>query len=54
MGKLFGTDGIRGIVGENLTAELAYRVGQAVTMVLYEEKGGHAADYYRHGYPHLL
>ena len=29
MGKLFGTDGIRGIVGENLTAELAYRVGQA-------------------------
>jgi len=39
MGKLFGTDGIRGIVGENLTAELAYRVGQAVTMVLLEEKG---------------
>lgn len=39
MGKLFGTDGIRGIVGENLTAELAYRVGQAVTMVLFEEKG---------------
>ena len=29
MGKLFGTDGIRGVVGENLTAELAYRVGQA-------------------------
>ena len=27
MGKLFGTDGIRGIVGENLTAELAFRVG---------------------------
>ena len=39
MGKLFGTDGIRGIVGENLTAELAYRVGQAVTAVLTEEKG---------------
>ena len=39
MGKFFGTDGIRGIVGENLTAELAYRVGQAVTMVLFEEKG---------------
>ena len=39
MGKLFGTDGIRGIVGENLTAELAYRVGQAVTQVLTEEKG---------------
>ena len=39
MGKLFGTDGIRGIVGDNLTAELAYRVGQAVTLVLLEEKG---------------
>ena len=39
MGKLFGTDGIRGIVGENLTAELAFRVGQAVTLVLAEEKG---------------
>ena len=40
MGKLFGTDGIRGIVGENLTADLAFRVGQAVTHVLTEEKGG--------------
>ena len=39
MGKLFGTDGIRGIVGENLTAELAYRVGQSVTQVLTEENG---------------
>ena len=39
MGKLFGTDGIRGVVGENLTAELAYRVGQAVSTVLEEEKG---------------
>lgn len=39
MGKLFGTDGIRGIVGETLTAELAFRVGQAVSTVLEEEKG---------------
>ena len=39
MGKLFGTDGIRGIVGENLTADLAFRVGQAISMVLEEEKG---------------
>lgn len=39
MGKLFGTDGIRGIVGENLTADLAFRVGQAVSSVLEEEKG---------------
>lgn len=39
MGKLFGTDGIRGVVGETLTAELAYRVGQAITIVLTEQKG---------------
>ena len=38
MGKLFGTDGIRGIVGENLTVELAFHVGQAVAAVLTEEK----------------
>lgn len=39
MGKLFGTDGIRGVVGENLTAELAFRVGQAVAAVLTEQIG---------------
>ncbi len=39
MGKLFGTDGIRGIVGENLTADMAFRVGQAIGEVLTEEKG---------------
>ena len=39
MGKLFGTDGIRGVVGENLTAELAFRTGQAISSVLEEEKG---------------
>ena len=39
MGKLFGTDGIRGVVGETLTAELAYQVGRAVTTVLAESLG---------------
>lgn len=39
MGKLFGTDGIRGVVGENLTADLAFRVGQAIAAVLMEDKG---------------
>ena len=37
MGKLFGTDGIRGVVGKTLTAELAFHVGQAVAVVLREE-----------------
>ena len=39
MGKLFGTDGIRGIVGENLTVDLAFRTGKAIAAVLKEEKG---------------
>ncbi len=39
MGKLFGTDGIRGIVGETLTAAEAFRVGQAIAVVLKEETG---------------
>ena len=36
MGKLFGTDGIRGVVGENLTVDLAFKVGRALTTVLAE------------------
>ncbi len=34
MGKLFGTDGIRGVVNENLDAELAFEVGCATAQVL--------------------
>ena len=30
MGRLFGTDGVRGIVGETLTPELALRLGRAI------------------------
>lgn len=37
MGKLFGTDGIRGIVNDFLTPELAYRVGLAAGEVLHRE-----------------
>ena len=39
MGKLFGTDGIRGVVGENLTVDLAFKTGKAIAAVLKEEKG---------------
>lgn len=38
MGKLFGTDGIRGVVNETLDCALAYRVGQAAALVLAAEK----------------
>ena len=34
MGKYFGTDGIRGIAGEGLDADLAFRIGRAAGTVL--------------------
>ena len=37
MARLFGTDGIRGVAGEELTAELATKVGRALTKVLGKE-----------------
>lgn len=37
MGKLFGTDGIRGVANQTLTCELAYRMGQAVAISLSKE-----------------
>jgi phosphoglucosamine mutase len=37
MGKLFGTDGVRGIANTELTCELAMNIGRAAVMVLAEE-----------------
>ena len=39
MGKLFGTDGIRGVANETLTCQLAYRVGQAAAISLERADG---------------
>ncbi len=39
MGKLFGTDGIRGVVNETLNAELAFEVGAAAAQVLAQNTG---------------
>ena len=39
MGKLFGTDGIRGVANETLDAALAYRVGQAAAICLADADG---------------
>lgn len=36
MGKLFGTDGVRGVFGEELTTELAYQLGRFGAHVLSE------------------
>ena len=38
MGKLFGTDGIRGVANKTLDCELAYRVGQAAAICLSKGK----------------
>jgi phosphoglucosamine mutase len=34
MGRLFGTDGVRGVAGTELTRDLAYRLGRAAVAVL--------------------
>ena len=36
MAKLFGTDGIRGIANQDLTGDLAFRLGRAAVMALTE------------------
>ncbi|MDO5015348.1 MAG: phosphoglucosamine mutase [Clostridia bacterium] len=38
MGRLFGTDGVRGIANKELTAELAVKMGRAVAEVLTDSK----------------
>ena len=38
MRKYFGTDGIRGIAGESLTADLSFKVGKALGRLLTEKK----------------
>ena len=39
MGKLFGTDGVRGIANEDLTCELACEIAKAAGTIIREEKG---------------
>ena len=40
MGRIFGTDGARGIAGDTLTVEQALDIGRAAAMVLAGEKAG--------------
>ncbi len=40
MGRLFGTDGVRGVAGEELTADLARGLGAAAVQVLGHAAGG--------------
>lgn len=41
MGRLFGTDGIRGIANEDLTCELATQLGRAAAKVLISKSNSH-------------
>ena len=34
MGRLFGTDGVRGVANSELTCEMAMNIGRAAAMVL--------------------
>jgi len=45
MGKLFGTDGIRGVANRELTCDLAFRTGQALAIAL-ERECSHKAKIY--------
>ena len=40
MGKLFGTDGVRGVANLELTPELAFKIGEAAAGVLMDEANG--------------
>lgn len=40
MGKLFGTDGVRGIANTDLTPELAFNIGRAAGLVLSNKEKG--------------
>ncbi len=40
MGRLFGTDGVRGVANSELTAELAFKLGQAGAKVLTKNTDG--------------
>ncbi|HHX75658.1 MAG TPA: phosphoglucosamine mutase [Firmicutes bacterium] len=43
MGKLFGTDGIRGVANRELTPELAFKIGRIGAFVLQKENRGRKA-----------
>ena len=44
MGRLFGTDGARGVANTELTCEQAMAIGRAAAMVLIETKHGAPAS----------
>lgn len=41
MGRLFGTDGVRGVANSELTCEMAMNIGRAAAMVLTDNNHRH-------------
>ena len=41
MGRLFGTDGVRGVANHDLTCELAMKLGRAAAAVLINKSNRH-------------
>ncbi|MEG2851391.1 MAG: phosphoglucosamine mutase, partial [Hydrogenoanaerobacterium sp.] len=39
MGRLFGTDGVRGVAGADLNVRLALNIAEAAGMIIKREKG---------------
>ncbi|MFR4008026.1 MAG: hypothetical protein ACLT0Y_00990 [Christensenellales bacterium] len=52
MARLFGTDGVRGLVGKELTAEIAYKLGYAGAKVLAKTQE-QPHDLNRHGHKRI-
>ena len=44
MGKYFGTDGVRGVAGADLTCELAMKIGRGAAAVLTGSTGHRPAS----------
>ena len=53
MARMFGTDGVRGVAGSELTIELATKLGQAGAYVLTKEQEHQATIIVAVSYTHL-
>ena len=47
MGRLFGTDGVRGVANHDLTCELAMKLGRAAAAVLINKSNRHPRVIFR-------
>ena len=53
MGRLFGTDGVRGVANKDLTCELAMKLGRAAAAVLTNKSTRHPRVIIGKGHPPL-